>query len=65
MIILLFSLPKRVSRSRFCALPELSRMMTSIFGLAQEHAWAILEQASRPGRFVAIKIESCTAPAAS
>jgi hypothetical protein len=39
----------------------LSRMMTSMFGVAHEHACAILEQASRPGRFVAIKIESCTA----
>jgi len=33
--------------------------MTSRFGPAQEQACAILEHASRPVRFDAIKIESC------
>ena len=40
-------------------------MMTSIFGPAQEQAWAILEQTSNPRRFVGIKMESCTGLAAN
>ncbi len=51
---------KCCNRLRFSASPELSRMITSILGLAQEQACAILEQARRPVRLVPIKMESCT-----
>jgi hypothetical protein len=49
------------SNARLSALPELSRTMTWIFGLAHEHACAILDMAIGPDRFVGSNIESCTA----
>lgn len=59
-IILQLSPWKREIKSRFSALPELSRTMTSISGPPQEQACAILEIAERPSRRVGIRTDSRT-----